>query len=105
MKDRTHCRVCGQLLKPKRMGVELSPLKARIFDLINLGGADGVTSTSLIEMCGIGGAPERRLRTLNVHVNQINARLAPTGWSIVGRDWRKFMIKEKKKGLATRVKT
>lgn len=105
MSPRTHCYFCGQLLKEKRMGVELPPLKARIFDLLKLGGTDGVPSTNLIEMCGIQGEPNRRLRTLNVHVNQINAKLVPTGWMIIGRGWRKFLIKQKKKGLATQVKT
>lgn len=102
---RTHCYFCGQLLKQKRMGVELPPLKARIFDVVRKSGIDGILSADLMEACPIKSSPERRLQTLNVHINQINAKLAKTGWTIIGKDGRKYLIKQKKKGLAKRVKT
>jgi len=106
MSKRTRCHFCGHRLAHKRFGIELPPLKAHIFDLIMAGGDEGVASAELIK--SIRGAPELRLRTLNVHVNQINVMLAPAGWTIIGRDWRKYLIKlekkPKKKGLATRVK-
>src|SRR5678815_2001993 len=102
---RTHCYFCGQLLKQKRMGVELPPLKARIFDLIKDAGEDGILSFDLLAKLPIKSALERRPQTLNVHVNQINAMLAKTGWTIVGLWGRKFLIRQKKKGLAKQVKT
>jgi len=101
----TYCRFCGQRLPHKKSGVELPPLKARIFDMLKSAGPEGVPNDHLIVLCKIGGLPERRLRTLNVHVNQMNAMLAPAGWAIVGKDWRKYLVKRKKKGLAKRVKS
>jgi hypothetical protein len=102
---RTHCYFCGQLLKQKRMGVELAPLKARIFDLVKDAGENGAASTDLLAQLPIRGEVERRVQTLNVHINQINAKMAKTGWRIIGLSFRKFLIKQKKKGLAKRVKT
>ena len=36
------CQRCGQRLPEIRLGVRLTPLKARIFDLIRRAGPDGI---------------------------------------------------------------
>jgi hypothetical protein len=66
---RRHCNYCGQPLPEARLGVRLTPLKARIFDLIQRGGEDGVPSADLRDILNMG------VDCLNSHVWQINDAL------------------------------
>jgi dihydropteroate synthase len=64
-----------------RLGVSLSPLKARIFDAIRRASPAGVPGELLIEDLGL---PITR-KTLKAHVWQINDRLSENGYRINGR--------------------
>jgi len=63
-----------------RLGIPLTPLKARIFDAIRRAGPDGIGGDVIIHELGL---PVSRT-TLKAHVWQINARLAENGYKIVG---------------------
>ena len=63
-----------------RLGIPLTPLKARIFDAIRRAGPDGIGGDAIIQELGL---PVSRT-TLKAHVWQINTRLAENGYKIVG---------------------
>jgi hypothetical protein len=87
MKSRT-CTCCGQPLPETRLGVRLTPLKARIFDLIERGGDDGIDRRDLFDIVfGDGDAHSRKrsYRTLKAHLAQINELIEDTGFHIEGR--------------------
>jgi hypothetical protein len=82
MKSRC-CPHCNQPLPEIRLGVKLSPLKARIFDLIQRGGKDGVDKRDIFD---IVYAEEKgaKLPTLKTHIYQINEVIGDEGYRIVG---------------------
>ncbi len=63
-----------------RLGISLTPLKARIFDAIRRAGPNGIGGDAIIHELGLPVSPT----TLKAHVWQINARLAENGYKIVG---------------------
>jgi DNA-binding winged helix-turn-helix (wHTH) protein len=77
------CNYCGQPLPSIRLGVRLTPLKARIFDIIQRGGRDGVDRCDLFDI--VFGDSEVDKKTLKSHVNQINELIEDTGYQIRGR--------------------
>jgi hypothetical protein len=79
MRER-HCHYCGQALPETRLGVRLTPLKARIFDLIQRGGDDGITSADLFNIVFSDGGHSRE--TLKAHVYQINELIENEGYRI-----------------------
>jgi len=95
------CPICGAPWRRKRFGVPMSPLKTHLIDMLRAAGKDGILLDAILERMSLGGDPSRRarLRTLNVHVNQINDKLEDTGWRIFGRDGRKFIARRPKKAL------
>jgi len=74
------CACCG---KPVRLGVALSPLKARLFDVIERAGPDGITGDDLFAI--VFSERHARRKTMVVHVVQINRLIARTGYRIDGR--------------------
>jgi Fe2+ or Zn2+ uptake regulation protein len=60
-----------------RCGVRLTPLKARIFDLVNRAGEGGISAD---DIGGIIGAANPN--TLKAHVYQLNEALAESGVEI-----------------------
>lgn len=82
MKPR-RCPHCGQVLPEIRLGVRLSPLKARIFDLVQRGGRDGIDKRDLFDIvfADVSGA---KLPTLKTHIYQINEVIGDEGYRIVG---------------------
>jgi len=76
----TNCPTCGQALSEERGGVRLTPLKARIFDVIKRAGPDGIESDDLFAMI----FAERNVvrATLRAHIWQINDILSDTGLRI-----------------------
>jgi hypothetical protein len=76
------CSHCGQAIPETRLGVRLSPLKARIIDAIARAGDDGIDADVLFWLI----FSERRVKrlTLKSHVNQINDLLAATDYRIDG---------------------
>jgi hypothetical protein len=80
MRER-RCHYCGQGLPEVRLGVRLTPLKARIFDLIQRGGDDGITSADLFDIAFSDGEHSRE--TLKAHIYQINELIEDEGYRIV----------------------
>jgi len=67
-----------------RLGVPLSPLKARLFDVVARAGATGIAGDDLFAIA-LGDRRASRMSGLKAHVWQINAALAATGYRIAGR--------------------
>ncbi len=76
------CPYCNQALPEVRLGVRLTPLKARLFDLVQRGGEDGIPGNDLRDILW----PDEQLsvKTLAVHVNQINELIEDEGYRIKG---------------------
>src|SRR5262245_4968811 len=66
-----------------RLGIRLTAFKARLFDLVQRGGIDGIQSDDLYSLLypDGGGSPQ----TLKAHVWQINELIADEGYRIDGR--------------------
>ena len=79
----TCCHYCGQVLPVHRMGIRFPPLEGRILDLVTNAGAGGIGNEDLWEIIFSGRRSVRH--TLNVHIANINDKLAETGYQIVGR--------------------
>jgi DNA-binding winged helix-turn-helix (wHTH) protein len=78
-----HCHYCGQPLPEIRLGVRLTDVKARIFDLVQRGGRDGIDRGDLFEIVfGDSGVARSNLKS---HISQINDLLEDAGYRIVGR--------------------
>lgn len=93
---RAACPMCGAMLHEKRFGVAMSPLKAKLIDLVRAAGAEGIESAALLERLPIKNS-ERKQRTLNVHISQINDALEDTKWRIVGYKGTKFFVRKDRK--------
>lgn len=74
------CPYCGQGLPEVRLGVRLTALKARIFDLVQRGGQNGITSDDLFEIALEGKTRE----TMKAHIYQINELIQDEGYWIKG---------------------
>ena len=77
------CECCGQPLPEIRHGVKLSPLKARIFDIVDRAGPDGVHSDELHAMVFEKWQTKATLKT---HIWQINEMIFDEGYRIKGTD-------------------
>src|SRR5262245_6796202 len=76
------CHHCGQALPEMRLGVRLTAFKARLFDLVQRGGIDGISSADLYSFLYPDGGGSRQ--TLKAHVWQINEMIADEGYRIEG---------------------
>jgi hypothetical protein len=76
------CPCCGQPMPEVRLGVKLTPLKARIFDIVKRAGNDGILADELFKM--VYEERKRSRHSLKAHVWQINDVIADEGWRIVG---------------------
>jgi hypothetical protein len=76
MRER-RCHYCGQKLPEVRLGVRLTPLKARIFDLIQRGGDDGIMREDLQDILGM------KYEGLKSHIYQINELIEDEDYRIV----------------------
>lgn len=77
------CECCGQPMPETRLGVRLTPLKARIFDAIKRAGYDGIDRNDLFALV-FSNRPVKR-SCLKSHVWQINDAIEDTGYRIEGR--------------------
>ena len=77
------CRHCGQLA-PTRCGVILSPLKTRIFDVIQSASkrGSGISTGDLAGLIYPGASTRRACDRIKTHVCQINDQLAETDTTI-----------------------
>ena len=77
------CGCCGQSLPEVRLGVTLTPLKARIFDLIRRAGPDGIPGDDLFASAFVD-RPKRVTRScLKSHTQQINDYIMDSGYKII----------------------
>jgi hypothetical protein len=77
------CPHCGKPLNPMRVGVELTPMLAKIYDLIKWAGKDGIDSTALFQRSGM-----KSRSALRVNIAHLNKRLDAAGWKVVGsKSW------------------
>lgn len=78
-----------------RADFQLSPLKARIFDLVRRAGVGGISGDALFAVIYDGQLPRyrgghagrgegRQRTTLKANIAQINVALADAGWRIRG---------------------
>jgi hypothetical protein len=74
----------GQALPEKRLGVHMTAFKARLFDLIQRAGIDGIPSDDLFSLLYPGGGGSRH--TLKAHVWQINEMIADEGTVLMAVD-------------------
>jgi hypothetical protein len=95
MNRQRHCNYCGQPLPEIRLGVRLPPLKARIFDLIQRSGDDGITNADLRDILGLG------LKCVESHVYQINELIGDSGYRIRARGWGYRLIKDHRRATVT----
>lgn len=73
------CPHCRQPLINTRLGVRLSPIKARIFDAVRRAGDAGVTRAALERLIYDRLVSDKNIKA---HVLQINEMLTHTDWSI-----------------------
>jgi hypothetical protein len=73
------CPHCRQPLINTRIGVRLSPIKARIFDSVRSAGEAGVSRATLEQMIYGRAVSEKNIKA---HIQQINEMFAHTDWSI-----------------------
>jgi hypothetical protein len=78
------CHYCGQELPEHRLGIRMTPLEGRIFDLILRGGPDGMMTRDICDIVFDGMSTEQARKTLRVHVCNINAKLISTEYWING---------------------
>ena len=88
------CQCCGQSVENVREGVRLTPLKARIFDLIKA--RPGITQG---ELCWIvyGVNAQAGQWTIGAHVHQIRNLLKGTGVIVQGVPHNGYSVRERGK--------
>jgi hypothetical protein len=79
-----HCPYCNSVLPDIRLGVRLTPLKARIFDLVQRGGVDGIDRRDLLDIINTHREKPICHRTLKAHIFQINELIEDSGYRIGG---------------------
>ena len=87
------CECCGQPLVDVREGVRLSPLKARIFDLIKA--RPGITKKELCDAI-YDTVSEARLFTTGAHIAQIRDKFEATDITIRAVQYHGYRIGKRK---------
>jgi hypothetical protein len=86
MSQRMHIECCPTCGQPKLTGDLLLPhIKQRIYELVSQ--HPGISAEHLCELVWAddpSGGPESGRKTIHVHVNQLNRRLAPFGIAVRG---------------------
>ena len=85
-----YCPHCHQKLVQHRVGVQLGPMKIRIFDMIKAAGDVGLSSREIAY--DLYGEGEGNIGTVKAHINQMNDSLVETDWRIVSEGKRWFLV-------------
>jgi hypothetical protein len=93
VKKLTACPHCGQPMRPVREGVPLTPLKARIFDLIKA--RPGITRKELSWLL-YESVTQGRLFTVGSHVKQIRDKYLATDLVIKASPYSGYTIRKRK---------
>src|SRR5580704_17304711 len=80
------CNYCGSPLPEIRLGVRLPPIKARVFDIIQRAGKDGIMHADLMAMTGMNR------QGLRSHFTQINQLISGSGYRLYSRARCVFLI-------------
>jgi hypothetical protein len=91
------CPHCGQPIASERLGVRLTPLKARIIDVIKAAGEVGVSSAELVYDVYGDRARVPLTSAIKSHVWQINEVLEQTGW-VIQSDRRRWFLRRRRQG-------
>ena len=87
------CPHCGQPMPEMRLGVRLTPLKAKIFDAVVRTGTYGIMTSQLL---AVVWSEKRSKHGLRSHIWQINELIADTGYRIEGGNrWGYILVKPK----------
>ena len=89
------CECCGQTLQDVREGVRLTPLKAKIFDIIKR--QPGVTRKELCYEI-YETVSDARVLTIAAHVNQIRDKFESTETLIFGKRHYGYRIEKRRLG-------
>ena len=73
------CPTCKQPVPEVRLGVRMTPIKARMFDLIKLSGEEGCPSELINNKLWDGQSNRQNIQS---HVNQINEMIESSGYRI-----------------------
>lgn len=77
----TRCPHCGQAMRPKRLGVEMYPKTAAVFDAIHHAGPAGIDGDDLYRMLWPDGSADRTV--VKAQVSHIRDALVETDYTIV----------------------
>ncbi len=80
-------------LREERLGVRLTPLKARILDTIKRAGDTGIHSDDLYGIA-FQDRQQRSMETLKSHIHQINDLLVLTDWRVRQIDKKYRLVRE-----------
>jgi len=92
------CPYCGQPWPIERFGIRMSPLKARILDMVVRGGDNGVPTSDVYQF--IFDGRDAQPDSLRTHVWQINEIIVDEGYRIeaVNNCYRLINLKLMEKG-------
>jgi hypothetical protein len=82
MATTTLCPHCHQPYSTERLGIRISPLKARIIDIVKAAGDVGISPRELQRDLQHDFRHERTMLTMRAHRRQINDQLEETDWEI-----------------------
>ncbi len=77
---RRKCPLCGKPRSEKRLDIQVTPLQALVFDIIE-GNPDGIDSCLVLERFR-HIKPDTHRKTIHVYVSQLNDLFAGTGYRI-----------------------
>ena len=80
-----------------RLGVKLTPMKARIFDAVQFRGGDGILIDTLSDIFGMPN------NTLKAHIHQINEIIAERGYRKYSRGGYMRLIRTKRKTIVDKL--
>jgi DNA-binding response OmpR family regulator len=86
------CPTCGQELPDVRLGVAMTPLKVRMFDLIKRAGNECISAMAISVVMFDGKA---NYNTIKAHIHQINEMIEGTGWRIEGLRGYGYYLKQR----------
>jgi hypothetical protein len=88
--DKT-CPTCGQSLpQPKPRDLGLSPLRTRLFEIVQRAGDNGIATPDLVNLLYAehpDGGPDSAGQVVRTLICKINKRLKPRGYEIKGRSY------------------
>lgn len=82
MRQDTICPNCRQPIRYARVGVQLSNIKARLFDMLHAAGDIGVSLDEMRNTLVVEGKSHCTPHSVKSHISQMRDVLADAGWAI-----------------------